>query len=104
MYIYWYFDVFVVGAPTQVTVAAPPSVLSLGDSLMLTCSITLLSGLASDTALEVSWTLPDSSTIVAADTGSSAVAVGVALGGSAAVTKPSTSHKAALVKLDCLHS
>lgn len=42
--------------------------------------------------------------ILSADTGSSAVAVGVALGGSAAVTKPSTSHKAALVKLDCLHS
>jgi len=41
--------------------------------------------------------------ILSSTTGS-AVAVGVALGGKAAVTKPSTSYHAALVKIDCLHS
>jgi len=42
--------------------------------------------------------------ILSDSTGSNAVAVGVALGGKAAVTKPSTSYNAALVKIDCLHS
>ena len=41
--------------------------------------------------------------ILSSTTGS-AVAVGVALGAKAAVTKPSTSYHAALVKLDCMHS
>jgi len=41
--------------------------------------------------------------ILSSTTGS-AVAVGVALGSKAAVTKPSTSYHAALVKLDCMHS
>ncbi len=41
--------------------------------------------------------------ILSSTTGS-ALSVGVALGGKAAVTKPSTSYHAALVKIDCMHS
>ena len=42
--------------------------------------------------------------ILGDSSGSSAKLVGVALGGKSAVTKPSTSFHAALVKIDCLHS
>jgi len=42
--------------------------------------------------------------VISANTGANYVAVGVALGGKAAVTKPSTSYHAGLIKLDCLHS
>ena len=59
----------VVGAPTSVIVAPPSSSLSTGDSLSLTCSIMLASEVVSGTSLEVVWTLPDGSTIMANSSG-----------------------------------
>ena len=56
------------GAPTSVMVASPSS-LSTGDPLSLTCSIMLASDVASGNSLEVMWTLPIGSIIMADSSG-----------------------------------
>ncbi len=52
-------------APTSVTVVPPRSPLSTGNHLSLSCSIMLAISLTSGTSLEVTWILPDNSTIMA---------------------------------------
>ena len=66
----------VVGAPTSVIVAPPSSSLSTGDPLSLTCSIMLASEVVSGTSLEVVWTLPNGSTIMANSSGISITLTG----------------------------
>ncbi len=51
-------------APSSVMVV-PPSPLSTGDPLSLSCSIVLSNPLTSGTSLEVTWIQPDNSTIMA---------------------------------------
>ncbi len=54
-----------------------PSVLSVGSDLSLTCSISLNSGeVPTDGRLEVMWTLPNNSMIMAATSGTSATLTG----------------------------
>ena len=55
---------FLVDAPV-VAVGSSPSSLFTGDSLYLTCSISLTSELVSGTSLQIIWTLPNNSIIVA---------------------------------------
>ncbi len=52
-------------APTSVTVVPPRSPQSTGNHLSLSCSIMLAISLTSGTSLEVTWILPDNSTIMA---------------------------------------
>ncbi len=52
-------------APTLVMIVPPTSSLSTGDPLYLSCSIVLANPLTSGTSLEVTWILPDNSTIMA---------------------------------------
>ena len=66
----------VVGAPTSVMVAPPSSSLSTGDPLSLTCSIMLANDVVSGTSLEVVWTLPDNSTVMANSSGISITVTG----------------------------
>ena len=66
----------VVGAPTSLIVAPPSSSLSTGNPLSLTCSIMLASEVVSGTSLEVVWTIPDGSTIMANSSGISITLTG----------------------------
>ena len=66
----------VVGAPTSVMVVPPSLSLSTGDTLSLTCSIMLASDVVSGTSLEVVWTLPYGSTIMANSSGISITLTG----------------------------
>ncbi len=56
--------VVAVQAPSSVMVV-PPTSLSTGDPLSLSCSIVLSNPLTSGTSLEVTWIQPDNSTIMA---------------------------------------
>ena len=76
----------VVGAPTPVMVASPLSSLSTGDPLSLSCSIMLASDVVSGTSLEVVWTLPNGSIIMADSSGT----------GSATLTGTGTSYTSIL--------
>ena len=53
-----------------------PSPLSVGSDLSLTCSISLNSEVPTDGRLEVMWTLPNNSMIMAATSGTSATLTG----------------------------
>ena len=53
-----------------------PSPLSEGSDLSLTCSVTLNSEVPTDGRLEVMWTLPNNSMIMAATSGTSATLTG----------------------------
>ncbi len=57
-------------------VSSPPSPLSVGSDLSLTCSISLNSEVPTDGRLEVMWTLPNNSIIIAATSGTSATLTG----------------------------
>ncbi len=50
-------------APSSVRIVHPTSSLSTGDTLYLSCSIVLANPFTSGTSLEVTWILPDNSTI-----------------------------------------
>ena len=65
---------------------ASPSSLSTGDPLSLTCSIMLTSEVISGTSLEVVWTLPNGSIIMADSSGT----------GSATLTGTGTSYSSTL--------
>ena len=66
LYVHTY---IIVAAPTSVMVATPSSSLSTGDPLSLTCTIMLASEVVTDTSLEVVWTLPNNSMIMASSSG-----------------------------------
>ena len=56
-------------APLSVSIATPSQSLLTGDGLFLQCDVMLMSGLATNTSLEVTWSLPNSSSVIAGSTG-----------------------------------
>ncbi len=60
----------------QVELSSPTSALSVGSDFSLTCSISLNSEVPTDGRLEVMWTLPNFSMIMAATSGTSATLTG----------------------------
>ena len=56
-------------APSSVAIATPSQSLLTGDGLFLQCDVMLMSVIATGTSLEVTWSLPNSSSVIAGFTG-----------------------------------
>ena len=58
-----------VEAPLSVAIVTPSQSWLTGDSISLQCDVMLMSGLATGASLEVTWSLPNSSSVTAVSTG-----------------------------------
>ena len=56
-------------APSPVAIVTPSQSFMTGNSISLQCNVMLMSGLATGTSLEVTWSLPNSSSMIAGSTG-----------------------------------
>ena len=74
-------------------IVTPSQSLLIGDSISLQCNIMLMSGLATGTSLEVTWSLPNSSSVIAGSTGDATlVGGGTAYTSNFTIPSLATSH------------